>query len=130
MASNDLPQRGRSHVLGELGVGAVKGCFPAEWICREESPDYGIDLVVEIVKGTSVTGIRFGIQVKGKDLSQKGDSLRIGGIKASTINYWHHRSKRIMLPAYLAEKDIIVWRWGDDIAVPGTKENTITIPQD
>src|SRR5258708_40116902 len=106
MASNDLPQRGRSHVLGELGVGAVKGCFPAEWICREESPDYGIDLVVEIVKGTSVTGIRFGIQVKGKDLSQKGDSLRIAGIKKITIHELSHSFEWIMPASCIAYKEI------------------------
>ena len=67
-----LPQRPRSHVLGDAAVRAVVGWFPEEWTHREERPDYGIDLVSEIVRGTDATGINFAIQVKGKDAARVG----------------------------------------------------------
>ena len=36
------------HVIGERGVDIVKKCFPKEWVVREYTPDYGIDLSVEL----------------------------------------------------------------------------------
>ncbi len=36
-----------AHVKGELGVSILKKCFPEEWVVREYTPDYGIDLSVE-----------------------------------------------------------------------------------
>jgi len=36
------------HVIGERGVEIVKKCFPKEWVVREYTPDYGIDLSVEL----------------------------------------------------------------------------------
>lgn len=128
--SIDLPQRVRQHVLGEEAVDVVRACFPKHWIKREESPDYGIDLVVEIVEGTAVTGVRFGVQIKGKGSSvEEGQkSVKISGVKKTSVAYWHRRPEPIMIAAYSASSSQVVWRWIDDISIPSTIETTISIP--
>ena len=130
MPIHRLPQRGRAHVLGEQAVDAVKNCFPSNWIKREEGPDYGVDMVVEIVKGTDVTAIRFAVQIKGTDsnLLNKQDSVKIKGVKASAIHYWHRRPERVMIAAYVAEKNEVVWRWTEDIPEAETRVTTVPIP--
>jgi|GEM_PF-1276697 len=130
MSTNNLPQRGRAHVLGEQAVNAVRNCFPSNWIVREQGSDYGIDMIVEIVKGTDVTAITFAVQIKGKDhpVVTKQETIKIKGIKASSINYWHRRVERVMIAAYNAEKNLVVWKWTEDIEVPETRETTIAIP--
>ena len=83
-------------MLGEQAVNAVRKCLPSQWITREQTVDYGIDLIVEIVNGTDVTATTFAVQIKGKErhLGGKPDALEIMGIKASTINYWPQRMKK------------------------------------
>ena len=39
--------RPMSHIKGEQGVKILKEIFPASWVVREYSPDYGIDLDVK-----------------------------------------------------------------------------------
>lgn len=36
------------HITGEKGVSILKDIFPDEWAVREYTPDYGIDLDVEL----------------------------------------------------------------------------------
>lgn len=128
--NDNFPKRTRTHVLGEEAVAAIKGCFPPEWIVREEYPDYGVDLICEIVLGTSVTGLRFAVQVKGKDSSSKREFETARGIKQSTINYWHNRLERVMLAIYLADRNEVVWRWTEDIKIPDSKEVSIKVSKD
>ena len=41
-------RRPKPHILGEKGVNILKELFPDEWAVREYTPDYGIDLDVEL----------------------------------------------------------------------------------
>lgn len=41
-------KRSIQHIIGEKGVSILKDIFPDEWAVREYSPDYGIDLDVEL----------------------------------------------------------------------------------
>lgn len=86
----DLPKRIDKHVTGEQAVAAVKLALPSDWICREQTSDYGIDLEIEIVSGGQLTGQCFKAQVKGHQTIDwnKGDAGFTQGIKASTKNYW------------------------------------------
>ncbi|HMG92328.1 MAG TPA: DUF4365 domain-containing protein, partial [Chryseolinea sp.] len=111
--SKDHPQRVRQHVLGEEAVAAVHRCFPSNWIKREESsPDYGIDMVVDVVKGTNVTGIRFAIQIKGQDgpVQEGQETIKISGVKRTSVQYWHERPEPVMIAAYSAATNVVVWR--------------------
>lgn len=61
-----------SHINGESGVEMLKEIFPKEWVVREYSPDYGIDLDVELFekideKKYKTLGEHIFVQVKGTD---------------------------------------------------------------
>lgn len=61
-------KRVESHIKGEQGVKLLKECFPKEWVAREYTLDYGIDMSVELfddyVKGGATKGEHIFFQVK------------------------------------------------------------------
>lgn len=65
-----------THVKGEIGVNILKSYFPESWVSREYTPDYGIDLGVELFNefedGYITSGEHIFFQVKGTDVLKKG----------------------------------------------------------
>ena len=72
--------RPMSHIKGEQGVKILKEIFPASWVVREYSPDYGIDLDVEIFEEHNghfrTTGEHIYFQVKATE-SPNFDTIKI-----------------------------------------------------
>lgn len=64
---SNLPQRPREHVLETESRKFVENILPSEWIVTHPIADYGIDLHVEIVENTYVTGAHFSMQLKSTD---------------------------------------------------------------
>lgn len=64
-------QRCNSQILGEKAVKILKDLFPTEWVTREFTPDYGLDLAVELFEpyknGYLSTGEHIYFQVKGTE---------------------------------------------------------------
>lgn len=64
-----------AHIRGEQGVSILKSYFPDSWVVREYSPDYGIDLSVELFKecgdGFVTSGEHIFFQVKTTDTLHK-----------------------------------------------------------
>lgn len=62
-------KRTMSHIKGEQAVNLLKKHFPASWVVREYTPDYGIDLSVELFNqyenGYITMGEHIFFQVKG-----------------------------------------------------------------
>ena len=58
-----------AHIQGEQGVNILKSYFPPSWVVREYTPDYGIDLSVELFEecddGFITSGEHIFFQVKG-----------------------------------------------------------------
>lgn len=69
-------QRSKSQIIGDRAVGILKNLFPTEWVIREYSPDYGIDLAVELFEEYNnyymTTGEHVYFQVKGTEKLDKG----------------------------------------------------------
>ena len=65
-----------AHIRGEQGVNILKSYFPVSWVVREYTPDYGIDLSVELFKecgdGFVTSGEHIFFQVKGSQTLRKG----------------------------------------------------------
>lgn len=72
----DGKKRNKSQITGEKAVNILKDLFPEEWVVREYTPDYGIDLSVEIFEeyksGYITTGEHIYFQVKGTEELQRG----------------------------------------------------------
>lgn len=84
----ELPKRSVQHVVGEQAVQAVRTALPAEWVVREQSGDYGVDLEVELAAST-VSGRLFKAQVKGHDsVAWNTSGSFLQQIASSTMNYW------------------------------------------
>lgn len=64
---NHGKKRPATHVNGDRGVKALRSQLPSEWVIRECSSDYGIDLEVELfsTKTNRALGERVLVQVKG-----------------------------------------------------------------
>lgn len=67
-------QRHANHKKGEQGVKLVAGAFPDDWVVRELTPDYGLDLHVEVFqpdtrnpRNSNTLGEHFYVQVKAED---------------------------------------------------------------
>ena len=64
-------KRSLTHIKGKSGVTILKGYFPEEWVVREYTPDYGIDLSVELFvpfgSGFITAGEHVFFQVKATD---------------------------------------------------------------
>lgn len=62
-------KRNMAQINGEIGVSILKKILPVEWVCREFSPDYGIDMAVEIFEKENTsyvtTGEHIYFQIKG-----------------------------------------------------------------
>ncbi len=81
-----FPQRPASHVTGDEAVRLFVAACPAEWLVSPVTPDYGLDLRVEISRSGQVTGEEFYVQVKGR---RSVDSKKpVAKVRQSTINYW------------------------------------------
>lgn len=69
-------KRPKQHIIGEKGISILKELFPAEWAIREYTPDYGIDLDIELFEdlGNKVyrtKGEHILFQVKGTEKLNK-----------------------------------------------------------
>ena len=93
---NNLPKRPKSHVIGYQGEQFVLFNLPPEWISRQVSYDYGLDLNVEIVKNNKVTGKSFSVQVKALGEVKGKEDIRVR-LKSSTINYMKERFEPVVL---------------------------------
>jgi hypothetical protein len=107
-----LPQRPPAHVLGEKAVEIfVNGC-PSNWIIAPLQPDYGLDLRVELVRGTSVSGEEFVVQVKGRNkIYPTPQGAAKVKIKHSTINYWLGKINPTMIVCVDIQKNRIYYSW-------------------
>jgi hypothetical protein len=72
-------QRSISQIIGENAVEIIRRIFPDEWVIREYTPDYGIDLAVEIFEEYKenyiTTGEHVYFQIKGTE------TLMLGKVK-------------------------------------------------
>ena len=96
-----LPQRPRQHVLETESRRFVEGILPSEWIINTGQSDYGIDLIIEIVEGTNVTGAQLLMQLKSTDRPNitKGDLITYS-CKTSTLRYFLSRSEDVIFVVY------------------------------
>ena len=50
---------------GQKAATVLRGLLPSDWLFREQVPDFHMDFVVEVVETGELTGINFGVQLKG-----------------------------------------------------------------
>jgi hypothetical protein len=110
-----LPQRPREHVLDDESRQFISQILPSEWIIESGYKDYGIDLVVEIVRNSNVTGAHFLLQLKGTDSLE---TLKSGYVtyscETSTLRYFLERPELVIFLIYNAKSKVGYWIWIQD----------------
>ena len=135
-----LPQRPRTHVLEIESQKFVESILPTEWIVTKPPLDYGIDLDVEIVEKTFVTGIHFLMQLKSTDkiqITKKG--FVIYSCETSTLRYFLAQNEQVIFLVYDAKSKTGYWIWIKDYITNELAKNkkwkkqktvTVKIPKD
>jgi hypothetical protein len=119
-----LPQRTREHVLEGESIKFIEQSFPPEWIIESGQKDYGIDLLIEIVRNSDVTGAHFLMQIKGTDLPKITESKYITyRCKTSTLQYFLERHELIIFLIYDSKERVGYWIWIQDFIRNNLKED-------
>ena len=65
------PTVGASFIVENKAIELLNSLLPESWLWRRQAPDYFVDYNIEVVEAGELTGVQFGLQVKG------GQSLKI-----------------------------------------------------
>lgn len=124
-----LPKRPRTHVLETKSKAYFISSMPSEWIHRNVSLDYGLDLNIEIVERGKVTGNNFSVQLKSTDRSLLRTKTPFVRLKCSTLNYMLSRPEPVMIVYYSSLDKDALWIWSHEIHKSCAEEQrVITIP--
>jgi len=119
-----LPQKPRQHVLETESRNFVRGIFPSEWNVADVPTDYGIDLDIEIVEKTNVTGVHFSMQLKSTDeVKATKDGFISYSCKTSTLRYFLEKIEHVVFLVYDAKKKTGYWIWVKDYLVNDLSKN-------
>lgn len=120
-----MPTRPRSHVLEDISFAAFRAAVPSQWVVRERSRDYGIDLEVEIFdeEGKS-TGLIFFAQVRATDDPKKGKKVRLD---LDQVEYFHTIEIPTMVVRYCHAVKAIHTKWHFEIPPPRDRAKSLTL---
>jgi hypothetical protein len=127
MDEGRFPSRPYAHVLGEMGERFVISHLPSEWITRQISYDYGLDLNVERVENGRVTGKNFSIQVKALTKRPRTGTHVPVRLAMSTLSYMKERPEPVLLVVYVDEDKEAYWLWAHEIAQSDTERTTVNV---
>jgi hypothetical protein len=98
-------KRPKQHQIDELAQRVFRDALPAEWVAREQRPDYGIDYLVEIGKSEKLTGLAFAVQLKGKKtLAHDGESILYQSLETRHLAYYLDKQRA---PVFLVLVDVV-----------------------
>lgn len=117
-----MPSRPRQHVLEEESRRTFRDVIPAEWVVRDQQPDYGLDLQVQPFENGEPTNLLFFVQVKGTD----ADTDTEAGIK---IDFFSDRLQQyagspnpVMLVGFHAPSNRLFYAWVHRVVETSSKE--------
>lgn len=116
-----MPQRPRSHVLGDRALREFSNTIGDDWVIRViGSNDYGVDAEVEIFEDGHATGASFKVQIKGSDTAPKNGRHSVS-VGKSTLNYWLKLDVPVLVYYYAALTDRSYARWAHSYKPPFRK---------
>jgi tetratricopeptide (TPR) repeat protein len=103
-----MPKRPREHELETASQRAFESALPDAWLARRQSPDYGVDYIVEIFYGGEATGEIFGVQLKATGTRLTRPAVPI---EVSKREYWASLDFPVMVVLWSATSDSLWWEW-------------------
>jgi hypothetical protein len=115
-----LPVRDTKHVTAEQAINILKRTLPKEWICREQTSDYGIDVEIEIAD-SHATGWIFKGQVKGhQQIVWNADGTWLQQVRPETLAYWRGMRVPVVLFAVDVGSEALFWSPGQGATAEAT----------
>jgi len=96
-------KRPKQHRLEEESRNYVRGVLPVEWIKRDMFPDYGEDLLIQVVTGDQVTGDYLMLQVKATERAATQDGFVAVRLEVRSLEYL----ATLRIPAVLVAYDAL-----------------------
>ena len=100
MSARPFPQRPASHDIADAAVRLFCSQCPSSWNINALKSEYGVDLVIELKRGTDATGEEFLVQVKGhRSIRPRPSNVVVERIRPATVNYWLNKLQPVLLVA-------------------------------
>jgi|SRR3954451_76115 hypothetical protein len=107
---NPYPRRPASHVIGDEALRLLQAAFAPDWVISSVSPDYGIDLRLELVSDGRVTGEECYVQVKGTTKNHGRPTVRI---RRETVQYWLGKLNPVLVTLIHVDSGEVWYGWMD-----------------
>lgn len=110
-----LPKRPRQHQVEDLSVQAFQALMPEEWVVREKSHDYGIDLEVEIFDNKGyATGLLFYVQLKATDSEdqKKQDTI---SFSIGHLHYYNSLRYPVLIARFSEKSKSFHFKWSFEV---------------
>ena len=120
------PQRKNSHQLEEISERYFTSRLPGNWTSEKPTPDYGVDLRVDIYEGSNATGLELLIQQKASK-NGNGQTYETVRLRTSTYNYLWDKLQVVMLVKYVESENRAYWLLLKDVPQPSQEQDTFTI---
>lgn len=102
----------RQHVLERESQQAFESTIPAEWLCRWQPLDYGIDCTVEVANPEEgVTGETFAVQLKATDDEAPPDIP----LDTSHLRFYELYPLPVLIAGYSSQGGEVYGRWVHEI---------------
>ncbi|WP_027006800.1 DUF4365 domain-containing protein [Conexibacter woesei] len=105
-------QRPREHELETESRRAFDNALPVAWVGRDVTPDYGVDVAVEIFVHGARTGRTFNVQLKSTDEQDLASALR-GGVRFDlpTVEYYKALPAPMLVVLYHSPTRQLYQQW-------------------
>lgn len=125
-----MPKRPRAHQLEDLSKTVFKKSLPPEWVARDKSHDYGIDLEVELFDDDGAsTGLMFFVQLRATDSEKRASYL---DFNIEQIEYFKSLDAPTAVFRYHHPSQTFRWKWyfNFDLAGVGKQQQSLRVKFD
>lgn len=122
-----MPRRPRQHVLESISRDRFRSWLQSRgWVVRPiDSPDYGLDDLVEVFTDEEATGLTFNVQARATDQEDLDRTLRVR-VRSEQQNYFAAQNDPVLLVRYHAPTDRLYAQWFHRVDPhPGSSSSTI-----
>lgn len=122
-----MTKRPRQHQIEDLSRLKFGLAVPRNWVCRDKSKDYGIDVEVEIFDSDDrATGLVFWAQLKATE-SNDVAIIRKVDLTIESIKYYKRLDIPVLIVRYSEKEDRFYFRWAHEIDLFYAKKNAKNI---
>lgn len=129
-------KRPPEHVLENESRLALKNLLPSEWVVRDKSPDYAIDLEVVIVEGEEVTNKVLWLQIKATESIKHPHKMISYQIGTKHLEYYEGCHLPVLILYWIKSENVFYYLFAQrfieeklSVENPNWREQkTVTIP--